>query len=43
VAYQGGGCLGSFIPPASGQALSPPQPCGKNLNRQWTITRRTFP
>ncbi len=43
VAYQGGGCLGSFIPPPSGQALSPPQPCGKNLNRQWTVTRRTFP
>ena len=43
VAYQGGGCLGTFIPPESGQALSPPQPCSKNLNRQWTITRRTFP
>jgi hypothetical protein len=43
VAYVGGGCLGSFIPPDPGLKLSRPQPCSKNLNRQWTVTRKTFP
>jgi hypothetical protein len=43
VAYQGGGCLGFYVPPDPGQTLSAPQPCGKNLNRLWTVTRRSFP